>query len=96
MKDLLAKNGTDFHDIKIRTRSVHGHRYFTAWEYIITCKPALDQDGKKLRKEEAPSKKVFGCTLMWWNEHDKIVRHHDYTQVVDHELDSVESSSEKH
>jgi len=68
IKDLLAKNETDFHDIEIRTRSVHGHRYFTAWKYIITCKPALNLAERRLKEEEASQNKVFGCTLMWWNK----------------------------
>ncbi len=65
IRDLLAKNETDFHDIKFKTRSIHGHRYFTAWEYIISCKPIVNQAGRKWKEEEAPLKKGFGRTLMW-------------------------------
>ncbi|KAI9648097.1 hypothetical protein NHQ30_002726 [Ciborinia camelliae] len=71
----------DFHDLQIRTLSVHGHKDFTAWEWEISCKPAIDQEtGKRLAKEEAELKKLVGCTLMWW-EDDKIVRNHDYVQL---------------
>ena len=72
-----------FHDLKIKTRSLHGHRHFTAWEWEITCKQGLDADGKKVPKEKAPPRKLLGCTLMWWNDKDKIVKNHDYVQQRD-------------
>lgn len=56
-------------------------RHFTAWEWTITCKHALGTDGERLSREEGPAKKLMGCTLMWWNDEDKIVRNHEYTQV---------------
>ncbi|KAL8794978.1 MAG: hypothetical protein Q9195_002560 [Heterodermia aff. obscurata] len=84
---LFEKNRTDFHDLVIKTRSVHGFKSFTAWEYVITFRPGLDAEGRKLALEEARSegkeKKITGCTLMWWNKQDRIVRHHDYTQFVE-------------
>ena len=83
VKDLFAKTFTDCHDLKIQTRSVHGDKYFTAWEWVITCKHALGPDGKPLRKEEARPKKATGCTQMWWNDNDKIVKNHEYMQARD-------------
>lgn len=81
VKDQFAHTFLNFHDLKIKTLSLYGHKHFTAWEWVITCKPALGQGGKRLSKEEAPPAKLIGCTLMWWNDEDKIVKNHDYTHV---------------
>ena len=83
VKDLFASTFSDFHDLKIKTRSIHGDKRFTAWEWVITCKAGLGPDGKRLKKEEASPKKLIGCTLMWWNKNDKIVRNHEYMQLRD-------------
>jgi len=83
VNDLYKKTFTQFHDLNIETMSVHGHKDFTAWEWEITCKPAVDQGtGKGIKKEDATPKKLVGCTLMWW-EDGKIVRNHDYVQEKD-------------
>ena len=80
VKETYAKTFSNFHDLDIKSLSVHGHKDFTAWEWEITCKPAVEFDtGKKIAKEEADPKKLVGCTLMWW-EDGKIVRNHDYVQ----------------
>ena len=81
VKDVFANSFSAFHDLDIETRSLHGHKHFTAWEWTVTCKVAVGPEGERLRKEDAPSKKMIGCTLMWWNEHDKIIRNHEYYQV---------------
>ncbi|MCJ1248640.1 hypothetical protein MMC30_005858 [Trapelia coarctata] len=81
VKDQFTHTFSNFHDLKIKTISLHGHKHFTAWEWVITCKHALGQDGKRMSKEEAPPKKLIGCTLMWWNDKDKIVKNHDYTHA---------------
>lgn len=83
VKDLFAKTFTDFHDLKVKTRSLHGHKHFTAWEWVITCKFGVGDDGKVLKKEQASPKKLIGCTLMWWNNNDKIVKSHEYAQARD-------------
>ena len=33
------------------------------------------------RKENSPPKKIIGCTLMWWNDKDRILENHDYVQT---------------
>lgn len=81
VKDIFANTFSDFHDLKIDTRSLHGHKHFTAWEWTVTCKAAQGPDGKRLEKEKAPPKKVIGCTLMWWSDKDKIIRNHEYAQL---------------
>ncbi|ESZ96965.1 hypothetical protein SBOR_2647 [Sclerotinia borealis F-4128] len=74
---------TSFHDLQINTLSLHGHKDFTAWEWEISCKPAISlETGEPVQKEEAQARKVVGCTLMWW-EGEKIVRNHDYVQVME-------------
>ncbi|KAL9640756.1 MAG: hypothetical protein Q9164_000071 [Protoblastenia rupestris] len=82
VKDLFAQTFIDFHNLKVRTRSLHGDKNSTAWEWVITCKPALGPEGNRLMKEEAPPKKVTGCTLMWWNDNDKITKNHKYMQAT--------------
>ena len=81
VKDLFAKDLSSVHDLDIETRSLHGHRHFTAWEWILTYKVAIDPEGERLKKEDAPLKKMIGCTLMWWNDDDKIIRDHEYLQA---------------
>ena len=83
VKDLFAKTFSDFHDLKLKTRSIHGDKHFTAWEWVMTCKITVGSDGKRLKKEEALPKKLVGCTLMWWNKNDKIVKNHEYIQMKD-------------
>ena len=83
VQDIFHQTFTDFHDLKITTRSLHGHKHFTAWEWAISCKAAKGADGKRLEKEEAPPQKLIGCTLMWWNDKDKIVKNHEYAQMRD-------------
>lgn len=60
---------------------MHGHKHFTAWEWIATCKPLVGADGTKVSKEEGILTKVVGCTLAWWDDDDKMVRNHDYWRV---------------
>lgn len=82
ISDLFAQTFTNFHDIKITTRSLHGSKRFTAWEWVLTFKTSItapDSKKEESKEEGAQPKKVLGCTLMWWNEKDKIVKHHDYT-----------------
>lgn len=83
IKDLYARNKTDFHDLDLKTRSLHGHKHFTAWEWTVTCRAGWNDNGEPLQKEEATPKKMMGCTLMWWNDNDKIIRNHEYAQVKD-------------
>ncbi|KAL8655194.1 MAG: hypothetical protein Q9210_001039 [Variospora velana] len=80
VKDSFHMAFNDFYDLKIKTLSLHGHKHFTAWEWEITCKPAKDENGNRLKKEDALPKKLLGCTLQWWDEDDKIVKNHDYVQ----------------
>lgn len=83
VKEIYKKTFSNFHDLDIKTMSVHGHKDFTAWEWEITCKPGVDMvTGAKIAKEDATPKKLVGCTLMWW-EDGKIVRNHDYVQMKD-------------
>lgn len=81
IKDLFAKNLSDFHDLDIKTRSLHGHKHFTAWEWVVTGKAKRGPNGEMLKKEEIEPKKMIGCTLMWWNKDDKIIRNHEYAQL---------------
>lgn len=81
VKQQFEHTFSNFHDQKIKTISLHGHEHFTAWEWAATCKPALQHDGKRLSKEEVPPSKLIGCTLMWWNDKDKIMKNHVSTQV---------------
>ena len=83
VKDQFEHTFSNFHDLEIRTVSLHGHKRFTAWEWEITTKPALGGDGQRLAVEEATPMKLIGCTLMWWNDKDKIVKNHDYTHARD-------------
>ncbi|KAL8950201.1 MAG: hypothetical protein Q9222_003748 [Ikaeria aurantiellina] len=83
VKDLFARNKTDLHDLEIKTRSLHGHKHFTAWEWVVTCRHGIGSNGDVLKKEHAPPKRMMGCTLMWWNNDDKIIRQHEYAQVRD-------------
>lgn len=81
VKETYKKTFSNFYDLDIQTMSVHGHKDFTAWEWEITCKPAVNMEtGEKIAKEDASPKKLVGCTLMWW-EDGKIVRNHDYVQM---------------
>lgn len=72
---------SNFHDLEIETRSLHGHKHFTAWEWTITCKHAVGADGGNLSREKVVPKRLVGCTLMWWDDRDMIVRNHEYVQV---------------
>lgn len=81
VKDLFTHSFSDHHDVKLKTRSLHGHKHFTAWEWSMTFKFAKGPDGKRLHKDEARPQKLIGCTLMWWNDQDKIIRNHEYMQV---------------
>ena len=83
MKSLFAKTFADFHDLKVTTRSLHGDKSFTVWEWIITCKWGVGENGETLKREHAPPKKIIGCTLMWWDKGDKIVKNHEYMQLKD-------------
>ena len=80
VKETYKKTFSNFHDLDIKSLSVHGHKDFTAWEWQITCKPAVDFDtGAEIDRDAAEKKKLVGCTLMWWEE-GKIIRNHDYVQ----------------
>jgi hypothetical protein len=46
----------------------------------MPCEAGLGPDGKRLSKEESRPVKLIGCTLMWWNDKDKIVKNHEYMQ----------------
>ena len=81
IKNLFAKNLSGFDDLNIETRSLHGHKHFTAWDWAVTCKVTVGPEGERLRKEDAPLKKMIGCSLMWWNDDDKIIRIHEYLQL---------------
>ena len=85
VKDLFSHTFSGFHDLKIQTRSLNGERRFTAWEWIVTCKAGLGADGVMVEKNKATAKRIVGCTLMWWNEHDKIIRNHEYMQIKEDE-----------
>lgn len=74
---------SNFHDLKIETCSLHGHKHFTVWEWSITYKHAVGSDRRRLSKEEVMPKKLVGCTLMWWDDGVKIVKNHEYVQVKD-------------
>ena len=75
------------YDLKISTRSLHGHKYFTAWEWAISGKEAKGSGGEKLMKDEGLRHKMIGCTLMWWSDRDKIVKDHEYFHLRDPEED---------
>ncbi|TID12798.1 hypothetical protein E2P81_ATG09750 [Venturia nashicola] len=80
-EDQYKRTFASMHDFNIKTLSVHGHKDFTAWEWEIICRPAIEAEtGMKLSKEEATEKRLVGCTLMWW-EDDLIVRNHDYVHL---------------
>ena len=87
---LFAQKFEDSHDLKIKTRSLHGTKNFTAWEWAITCKAAKDAEGNRYEKKDAPVHKLIGCTLIWWNEKDKIIRNHEYMQVRDFSEDLID------
>lgn len=74
---------SNFHDLEIETRSLHGHKHFTAFEWTITCKHAVGADGGNLSREKVVPKRLVGCTLMWWDDRDMIVRNHEYVQVME-------------
>ena len=80
-KELFAKNVSGLHDLDIKTRSLHGHKHFTTWEWTLTCKGGVGSNGERLSIEDALPKEVIGCNLMWWNNDDKIIRNHEYAQL---------------
>lgn len=83
VKDIARFTLENFHERRVTTRSVQGHKNFTAWEWELEGEPKLDPDsGEQVSKEDAPLKKVLGCTLMWWDDDNKIVKNHDYIQIV--------------
>ena len=69
---LFAHSFENFHDLEIKTVSLHGHKHFTAWEWEITCKAGITPEGQKVAKEDAEPKKLIGCSLMWWNDNDMV------------------------
>ncbi|KAL8834789.1 MAG: hypothetical protein Q9176_007307 [Flavoplaca citrina] len=81
VKYLFAKNRTYLYDLDMKTETLHGHKHFTAWEWTVTCKAAFGPNGEALKKEEATPTMMKGCTLMWWNDNDKIIRNHEYAQT---------------
>lgn len=81
VSNLFSRTFSDFHDLKLKTRSLHGHKHFTAWEWSMTCKAAQGPDGEWLKREHAHPKKLIGCTLMWWNDQDKIIRNYEYMHM---------------
>ena len=80
VSDLLKATFDDHYDLEIETRSLHGHKHFTTWEWTMIFIPGLGPDGQKLSKQESKPVKLLGCTLMWWNDKDKIVKNHEYMQ----------------
>ena len=68
----------DFYDIKFKTRSIHGHKNFTAWEWEARVKNTVSVEGEKLEKGKSRPHKMAGCSLMWWDDEEKIVKYHEY------------------
>ncbi len=83
LADMFHRTFSDFDNLKITTRSLHGHKHFTAWEWAISCREAKGSDGQKLKKEGGLPQKMIGCTLMWWNDKDKIIKNHEYAHMRD-------------
>ena len=83
VKEIFAGTTSDFHDLKLKTRSLHGQKRFTTWEWTIHCNVLKEDDGTVHEKAKAPGHKSVGCTLLWWNKDDKIVKLHEYMQVRD-------------
>ena len=83
VRDLLHLTFTNYEYIKVKTRSLHGHKRFTAWEWTILCKRANNTDEQRPNLDEIAPQRLTVCSLMWWNENDKIVRYHEYAQMRD-------------
>ena len=65
VKEIFAGTPSDFHDLKLKARSLHGHKRFTTWEWTIHCKVLKEIDEAVQKKVKAPRQKSVGCTLMW-------------------------------
>ena len=73
---------------KATTRSVNGHKNFTAWEWEATFNYVKPMEEMAHEEEFGPamadgrSMRMVGVTLLWWNDDGKIVKSHDYTKTV--------------
>ncbi|KAM0324851.1 hypothetical protein ACHAQA_007817 [Verticillium albo-atrum] len=75
-----------FRDINIRTKSISGNEFFTAWEWDLKMfeLPTKAPEGSDPTVENTTGKWVslVGVSLMWWNADGKIYKNNDYGKEV--------------
>jgi len=87
-RSFLAKVFEASGNMNITTRSISGHKNFTAWEYDVTFnydKP-LDEVNRKavlgLEVADGRLAHMVSVSLFWWNDDGKIVKAHNYSMAV--------------
>ena len=71
-------------NLKVTTRSVSGHKHFTAWEWEVTfnyVKPMAHKEEYSPAMADGRSMCITGVSLLWWNDDGKIVKEHDYSKT---------------
>ena len=75
-------------NINMVTRSVSGHKNFTAWEWEVSfnyVKPVdqvVHEEGFEADKADGRRMRIVAVDLLWWNDDGKIVKDHAYTKMV--------------
>jgi hypothetical protein len=75
-------------NINITTRSVNGHKNFTAWEskatfnYVKPMEEVAHEEVFAPAMADGRSMSMVGVSLLWWNNDGKIVKIHDYSKTV--------------
>ena len=72
----------------LTTRSVSGHKNFTAWEWDASFKYVKAMDELASEESFGPDRAdgrlipMVSVSLIWWNDDGKIVKQHDYTKLL--------------
>jgi poly(3-hydroxyalkanoate) synthetase len=75
-------------NINMNTRSISGHKYFTAWEWEVTfnyIKPVEEvahEEGFEPDKADGRRMRLVAVDLLWWNDDGKIVKDHTYSKMI--------------
>ena len=67
--------------LKLTTRSVSGHKHFTAWEWEMSFNVLAESDVMKGLEARGQRVEMIGVSLAWWNEEGKIFRERDYARA---------------
>jgi hypothetical protein len=72
----------------ITTRTVSGHKNFTAWEweasfnYVKVMEEVASEEAFTPKMADGGLIRMVGVSLIWWNDDGKIVKNNDYTKAI--------------